>query len=92
HYEDLLKQLPPSVKKDVWLQLTTRKNNPLSKEQVRGIYLNIKELLTREKQLEEREALLKQKENNIKKTIETQVNEERKYLKDEYDALKDHLE
>ncbi|CAB5352891.1 uncharacterized protein OCT59_003439 [Rhizophagus irregularis] len=36
-----------------------------------------------EKQLEEREALLKQKENNIKNTIEAQVGEECKRLKDE---------
>ncbi|CAI2196177.1 3512_t:CDS:2, partial [Funneliformis geosporum] len=40
-----------------------------------------------EKQLEEREALLRQKENNIKKTIEAQVDKERKCLKDEYNAL-----
>ncbi|CAI2198939.1 8990_t:CDS:2, partial [Funneliformis geosporum] len=45
-----------------------------------------------EKQLEEREALLKQKENNIKKTIEDQVAEERKRLKDDYDDRKVHLE
>ncbi|RIA83344.1 hypothetical protein C1645_833988 [Glomus cerebriforme] len=45
-----------------------------------------------EKQLKEREASLKQKENNIKNTIEAQVAEERKRLKDEYDALKIHLE
>jgi len=49
HYEDLLKQLPLSVKKDVWLRLITRKNNPLSEEQVRGIHSDIEELLTREK-------------------------------------------
>ncbi|CAI2200893.1 6983_t:CDS:2, partial [Funneliformis geosporum] len=42
------------------------------------------------KQLEEREALLKQKENNIKKTIEDQVAEEHKRLKDDYnDLIKD---
>ena len=114
------------MKKDVWLRLTTRKNNPLSEEQARGIRSDIEELLTREvdryfnkknrqkikieanvipegsstlsrlngfeKQLEEREALLKQKEINIKKTIEAQVAEERKHLKDEYDALKSRLE
>jgi hypothetical protein len=44
------------------------------------------------KQLEEREAFLKQKENNIKNTIETQVAKECKHLKDEYDALKSRLE
>src|SRR3954453_795684 len=126
HYKSLLDQLPPSMKKDAWLRLTTRKNNPLSEEQARGICPDIEELLTSnvnryykskncqkikieanlipegsttfsrldgfEKQLEEREALLRQKENNIKKTIEAQVDEERKCLKDEYDALKSRLE
>ena len=121
HYKSLLNQLPPSLKKDAWLRLTTRKNNPLSEEQARGIHPDIEELLTSnvnryyksknrqkikieantstdgtitfsrldgfEKQLEEREALLKQKEINIKNTIEAQVAEERKRLKDEYDAL-----
>src|SRR3954451_12312817 len=121
HYKILLDQLPLSMKKDAWLRLTTRKNNPLSEEEARGIRPDIEELLTSnvnryyksknrqkikikanvtpegsanfsrldgfEKQLEEREALLRQKENNIKKTIEDQVAEERKHLKDEYDAL-----
>ncbi|CAB5370967.1 unnamed protein product [Rhizophagus irregularis] len=45
-----------------------------------------------EKQLEKREALLRQKENNIKKTIEVQIAEEHKHLKDEYDAFKSRLE
>ena len=36
--------------------------------------------------------MLKQKEINIKNTIEVQVAEERKHLKDEYDALKSRLE
>ncbi|CAB5371090.1 unnamed protein product [Rhizophagus irregularis] len=67
HYKSLLDQLPPSMKKDVWLRLTTRKNNPLSEEQA---------------PVAEHEA-----HNNIKKTIEAQVAEERKRLKDEYDAL-----
>jgi len=48
HYDSLLKQLPPSMKRDVWLRLTTRKNNPLSEEQARGIRPDIEELLTRE--------------------------------------------
>src|SRR3954454_18402928 len=121
HYKNLLDQLPPSMKKDAWLRLTTRKNKPLSEEEARGIRPDIEELLTSnvnryyksknrqkikieantstdgtitfsrldgfEKQLEEREALLRQKENNIKKTIEAQVAEEHKRLKDEYDAL-----
>src|SRR5438270_1014786 len=46
HYDNLLKQLPPSMKKDAWLRLTTRKNNPLSEEQARGIRPDIEELLT----------------------------------------------
>ncbi len=126
HYKSLLDQLPPSMKKDAWLRLTTRKNNPLSEEQARGIRSDIEELLTREvdryfnkknrqkikieanttsdgsstfsrldgfeKQLEDRELRVQQRENNIKKTIEAQVAEERKCLKDEYDALKVPLE
>ncbi|GBB93329.1 hypothetical protein RclHR1_02150016 [Rhizophagus clarus] len=126
HYKSLLDQLPPSMKKDAWLRLTTRKNNPLSEEQARGIHPDIEELLTSnvnryhkskncqkikieanttsdgtstfsrldgfEKQLEEREFCVQQWKNNIKKTIEAQVAEERKHLKDEYDALKSRLE
>ena len=121
HYKSLLDQLPPSMKKDAWLRLTTRKNNPLSDEQARGIRSDIEELLTREvdryfnkknrqkikieantssdgsstlsrldgfeKQLEEREFRVQQQENNIKKTIEAQVAEEHKRLKDEYGSL-----
>ena len=48
HYKSLLDQLPPSMKKDVWLRLTNCKNNPLSEEQARGIRSDIEELLTRE--------------------------------------------
>src|SRR3954453_15807879 len=107
HYKNLLNQLPLTMKKDVWLRLTNRKNKLLSEEQIRGIHPDIEELLTREvnryynkknrqkikieanvipegsstlsrldgfeKQLEKREALIRQKENNIKKTIENQV-------------------
>ena len=126
HYKDLLEQLPPSMKRDVWFRLTTRKNNPLSEEHARSIHPDIEKLLTNEinryfrkkdrqkikieanttsdgsstlsrldgyeKQLEEREALLKQKENNIKNIVEAQVREERKRQKDEYDVLKIRLE
>ena len=48
HYKSLLDQLPPSMKKDVWLRLINRKNKPLSEEQVRGIHPDIEELLTKE--------------------------------------------
>ena len=48
YYKNLLNQLPPSMKKDVWLHLTICKNKPLSKEQAREIHLDIEELLTRE--------------------------------------------
>src|SRR6202008_1231943 len=114
------------MKKDVWLRLTARKNNPLSMEQARSIRPDIEELLTKEvnryynkknrqkikieanvipegsstlsrldgfeKQLEEREHRLQQQEINIKNTVETQVAEERKRLKDEYDTLMNCLE
>ena len=46
HYKSLLDQLPPSMKKDAWLRLTTCKNNPLSEKQARGIRPDIEELLT----------------------------------------------
>ena len=121
HYKTLLDQIPYSLKKEAWLRLTTRKNNPLSEEQARGIRSDIEELLTSnvnryyksknrqkikieantstngtitfsrldgfEKHLEERDALLRQKEINIKKTIEARVDEERKSIKEEYDTL-----
>ncbi|UZO14590.1 uncharacterized protein OCT59_006046 [Rhizophagus irregularis] len=100
HYKNLLDQLPPSMKKDVWLRLTNRKNRPLSEEQKIKIEANTSSdgssTLSRldgfEKQLEERELCVQQRENNIKKTIDAQVAEERKRLKDEYDALKSRLE
>ncbi|CAI2197226.1 18369_t:CDS:2, partial [Funneliformis geosporum] len=66
-------------------------------EQARRIHPDIEELFTSnvnkyykngfKKQLEKREALLIQKEINIKKTIEDQVDEKCKYLKDEYYAF-----
>ncbi len=40
----------------------------------------------------DRELRVQQRENNIKKTIEAQVAEERKHIKDEYEALKVPLE
>ena len=48
HYKGQLDQLPPSIKKEVWLRLTTQKNNPLSVEQASGIHSDIDSLLTKE--------------------------------------------
>ncbi|EXX60430.1 hypothetical protein RirG_179930 [Rhizophagus irregularis DAOM 197198w] len=48
HYKNLFDQLPPFMKKDAWLHLTTRKNNPLFEEQAKSIHSDIEELLTRE--------------------------------------------
>lgn len=126
HYKDLLEQLPPSIKKEVWIRLTTRRYNPLSEETARGIHPDIESMLTKEvnryfkkkdrlrlkvdasaspdgtaalsrldgfeKQLEERDTQLKQKENNIKSIIESKVAEERKRIKDEYDDLSQQLQ
>ncbi|RHZ76286.1 hypothetical protein Glove_199g54 [Diversispora epigaea] len=33
HYSELLKKLPPSIKKNIWNRLTSRVHNPLSEEQ-----------------------------------------------------------
>ncbi|CAB5354516.1 unnamed protein product [Rhizophagus irregularis] len=48
HYKGLLNQLPPSIKKEVWLRLTTRKYNPLTEEQAGRIHPDIDSLLTKE--------------------------------------------
>ena len=48
HYKGQLDQLPPSIKKEVWLRLTTQKNNSLSVEQASGIHPDIDSLLTKE--------------------------------------------
>ncbi|CAI2191873.1 1747_t:CDS:2, partial [Funneliformis geosporum] len=71
-------------------------------EQAREIHSDIEELLTSNinryykvniaKKLRLKQIPPLMKENNIKKTIETQIDEKHKYLKDEYNALKDHLE
>src|SRR5437763_1070591 len=48
HYNSLLNQLPPSMKRNAWLRLIIRKNNSLSEKQARVIHPEIEELLTRE--------------------------------------------
>src|SRR5277367_2046239 len=48
HYKDLLEQLPPSIKSDIWRRLIIHKYNPLSEEQAGGIHPDIEELLTKE--------------------------------------------
>ena len=48
HYKILLDKLPPSIKKNIWARLTTRKNNPLSEEQASGMHPDIKFMLIRE--------------------------------------------
>jgi hypothetical protein len=126
HYKDLLDQLPPSIKKEVWIRLTTHKYNPLTEEQAGGIHPDVDLLLTKEvnryhkkkdwqylkvdanatpdgsnalsrldgfeKQLEECEALLKQKENNTKNTIESKVREECKRTRNEFENLSQQLQ
>jgi hypothetical protein len=48
HYKDLLDQLPPSIIKEVWLRLLTRKYNPLTEEQAGEIHPDIDSLLMKE--------------------------------------------
>src|SRR5215813_2064704 len=48
YYKILLDKLPPSIKKNIWARLTTRKNNPLSEEQASGTHPDIKFMLMRE--------------------------------------------
>ncbi|CAI2200063.1 16764_t:CDS:2, partial [Funneliformis geosporum] len=93
HYKILLDQLPLSMKKDVWLHLTNCKNKPLSEEQIRDIHPDIEELLTRKvnrfhnKKNRQKIKIEANTSSDGSKTIEAQVAEERKRLKDEYDAL-----
>ena len=47
-YSDLLKKLPPSIKKNIWNRLISRLHNPLTKEQASSIYSDIETLLISE--------------------------------------------
>ena len=48
YYLELLKKLPPSIKKNIWNRLTSRVHNPLSEEQASSIYSDIESLLISE--------------------------------------------
>jgi hypothetical protein len=47
-YNDILIQLPPSIKKEIWLHLTTRKRNPLSEEEASTIHPEVEKFLLHE--------------------------------------------
>ncbi|RHZ89317.1 hypothetical protein Glove_16g38 [Diversispora epigaea] len=48
HYSELLKKLPPSIKKNIWNRLISRVRNPLSEEQASCINPDIEILLISE--------------------------------------------
>ncbi|CAG8635888.1 8093_t:CDS:2 [Diversispora eburnea] len=41
HYSELLKKLPPSIKKNIWNRLISKVHNPLSEEQASSIHSDI---------------------------------------------------
>ncbi|CAJ0832491.1 15097_t:CDS:2 [Entrophospora sp. SA101] len=45
YYSELLKKLPPSIKKNIWNRLTSRVHNPLTEEQASSINPDIETLL-----------------------------------------------
>ncbi|RHZ84512.1 hypothetical protein Glove_80g7 [Diversispora epigaea] len=47
-WSDLIKQLPPSLAEESWKRLTTRKRNPLTELEARGIDPNIEDFLQHE--------------------------------------------
>ena len=48
HYSELLKKLPPSIKKNLWNRVTSRIYNPLTEEQASSIHSDIESLLISE--------------------------------------------
>ncbi|CAJ0752340.1 7607_t:CDS:2 [Entrophospora sp. SA101] len=48
YYSELLKKLPPSIKKNIWNRLTSRVHNPLTEEQASSINPDIEALLISE--------------------------------------------
>src|SRR5438128_575501 len=48
HYSELLKKLPPSIKKNIWNRLISRLRNPLTEEQASSIHPDIETLLISE--------------------------------------------
>lgn len=47
-YNDLLSQLPLSMKKNIWERLTTRKRNPLSEEEASTVHSEVEKYLSHE--------------------------------------------
>jgi hypothetical protein len=48
HYSELLKKLPPYIKRNIWNRLITRFHNPLSEEQASSIHPDVETLLISE--------------------------------------------
>lgn len=48
HYSELLKKLPPSIKKNIWNRLISRLRNPLTEEQASSIHPDVETLLMSE--------------------------------------------
>ena len=48
HYSELLKKLPPSIKKNIWNRLIFRLRNPLTEEQASSIHPDVETLLISE--------------------------------------------
>ncbi|CAG8634624.1 5129_t:CDS:1, partial [Diversispora eburnea] len=90
HYSELLKKLPPSIKKNIWNRLISRVHNPLSEEQTSSIHSDIESLLiskidkyAKKKNLQRRSKLildhsrsnLDQTEINLKSNLDqTEIN------------------
>ena len=48
HYSELLKKLPPSIKKNIWNRLISRLRNPLTEGQASSIHPDVETLLISE--------------------------------------------
>ncbi|RHZ72319.1 hypothetical protein Glove_243g119 [Diversispora epigaea] len=78
HYSELLKKLPPSIKKNIWNRLISRVHNPLSEEQASSIHSDIETLLiseidkyTKKKNLQRRtKSILDQTEINPRSNLD----------------------
>ncbi|RHZ54746.1 hypothetical protein Glove_423g91 [Diversispora epigaea] len=78
HYSELLKKLPPSIKKNIWNRLISRVHNSLSEEQASSIHPDIEILLineidkyTKKKNLQRRtKSILDQTEINPRSNLD----------------------